>query len=153
MFFRVFDKTKNKLIKKIINKCTDLSGFTLLEVIIVIIIVGILASLALPRFMKTTEYSRAQEALSMLSSIRRSIQRCYLFDSSYSNCNSFSVLDFFVPPDDNNPTHFGYGLTANGVTFTVTAIRTTRDNGDGSSTISINQDGDKGGTGVFSNVR
>ena len=44
-------------------------GFTLLEIIIVIIIVGVLASLALPRFFSTVEYSRSTEALASLTSV------------------------------------------------------------------------------------
>ena len=54
------------------------SAFTILELIIVIIIVGVLASLALPRFFKIIEYSRSAEALVNMAAIRQAVERCYL---------------------------------------------------------------------------
>ena len=67
------------------------SGFTLLEIIIVIIIVGVLASLALPRFFKTVEFSKSAEALNALGVVRQAMERCYLQASSYSTCNMTSI--------------------------------------------------------------
>jgi len=61
------------------------SGFTLLEIIIVIIIVGVLASLALPRFFKTVEFSKSAGV------VRQAMERCYLQASSYSTCNMTSI--------------------------------------------------------------
>lgn len=45
-------------------------GFTLLELLIVVIIIGILASLAIPRYQKATEASKGAEAYNNLSTIR-----------------------------------------------------------------------------------
>src|SRR5262245_4220151 len=126
------------------------SGFTLLEVIIVIIIVGVLASLALPRFFSTVEYSRATEAMQALATVRQSVERCYLMRSSYANCNSFTTLDVDDPGNSPN-SHFTYAIVSGANTYTVTATRNTRDGGNGG-TVSVAFDGTnvtKSGTGPF----
>lgn len=60
------------------NVKNNKSGFTLLEIIIVIIIVGVLASLALPRLFNTIEYSRSTEALNTIGGLKRQADRCAL---------------------------------------------------------------------------
>ena len=129
-----------------------INAFTLLEIIITIIIVGILASLALPRFFKTMEFARSNEALTQLGSIKRSLERCYLFESDYTACDDFNILDMEDPSLLVN-THFTYGIVSEVTLFTVTATRNSVANGDGSSTVTIDQDGVKSGTGVFTNIQ
>ncbi|MDZ4241217.1 MAG: prepilin-type N-terminal cleavage/methylation domain-containing protein, partial [Candidatus Omnitrophota bacterium] len=92
------------------NPIGKTKGFTLLEIIIVIIIVGVLASLALPRFFSTVEYSRSTEALSSVSAIRQSMERCYLQrNGTYTGCVDFTVLDLNNPGLSPNA-HFTYVL-------------------------------------------
>ena len=123
-------------------------GFTLLEIIIVIIIVGVLASLALPRFFSTVEFSRSTEALASLAALRQSMERCYLQNAgSYANCDVMANLDLENPGNSPNA-HFTYmmGPTGGGVgapvgtTYRITSTRNGRDTGDGLSTIYIDQD-------------
>ena len=59
-------------------------GFTLLEIIIVVIIVGVLASLALPRLFSTVEYSRSTEALAAIGSMRSAMD-CVVKKQTDSN--------------------------------------------------------------------
>ena len=129
------------------------SGFTLLEIIIVIIIIGILASLALPKFFKTVEYSRATEALGSLGAIRRAMDICYQPTRSYAPCNGFTALSI-EDPGTISGAHWTYGFPATGSdTYTVRATRNTVDGGVTTDTITIDQAGVKSGAGNFANIR
>jgi len=102
-------------------------GFTLLEIIIVIIIVGVLASLALPRFFSTVEFSKSTEALAGMGTLRQSMERCFTAsNSTYSGC-TIASLDVDTPA--NSPgNHFTYLISAQSTTgFTIVATRNTYD--------------------------
>ena len=139
-------------------KLSNRSGFTLLEVIIVIIIIGVLASLALPRFFSTVEYSRGTEAMQAITTIRQSMERCYLMRSAYTGCNAFTALDIENPNTTPN-SHFTYTLVTAANTYTIAATRNTRDAGVTSSSISLTYNATaatpitRAGTGAFSAVQ
>ena len=130
------------------------SGFTLLEIIIVIIIIGVLASLALPRFVKTVEFSRSTEALTALGTIRRSMDICYQPTQNYQPCLGFAQLSI-LDPGAGVGAHWGYTWPAPGVgTYLITARRnSTVDGGVTTDTITIDQDGTKTGTNNFAGIR
>ena len=129
------------------------SGFTLLEIIIVIIIIGILASLAMPKFFKTVEYSRSAEALTSLGAVRRAMDICYQPTASYVPCAGFAQLS--IPdPGASTGAHWAYTWAVPTTTaYTITATRNTVEGGVGTDTITINQDGTKTGTGNFASIR
>ena len=131
-------------------------GFTLLEVIIVIIIVSVLASLALPRFFKTVEYSRAMEALENLSTVRQSMNRCYMTQgSSYTPCSVWLELDI-EDPGSAPGSHFTYSFTGIPLTistFRIQATRNTVDSGIVSSFVTIDQLGVRGGGTAFQGIK
>ncbi|MFA5039534.1 MAG: prepilin-type N-terminal cleavage/methylation domain-containing protein [Candidatus Omnitrophota bacterium] len=71
------------------------SGFTLLELIIVIVVIGILASIALPRYIRIAEKGRVAEAKNMLSSIRSANMRYAAQWNAYTN--NISRIDVNLP--------------------------------------------------------
>ena len=54
-------------------------GFTLVEVLIVVVIIAILAALIVPRMLAQTEKAKAAEALQVVGAIKRAAERYYDF--------------------------------------------------------------------------
>jgi prepilin-type N-terminal cleavage/methylation domain-containing protein len=111
------------------------TAFTILELIVVIIIVGVLTSLALPRFLKLIEGSRATEALTNISALRQAVERCYVMNNgSYENCNmdwwgTTNTLDMETPANSPN-SHFMYNVRGERWPhpwYSITAARNGRD--------------------------
>ena len=76
-------------------------GFTLLELIIVVIVIGILASIALPRYLRVAEKGRVAEAKALLGAIR-SAQMRYgaqygAFSASMTLLDSEGQSKYFLP--------------------------------------------------------
>ena len=113
-------------------------GFTLLELIIVIIVIGILASLALPRYVRITEKARVAEAKNMLGSIRSSQTRYYAQYGNYSD--SIDDLDFEAGPS----IFFNYSAISGVDDIIGQAVRSDeqRPGGIDAYTVSISDEGD-----------
>jgi len=69
-------------------------GFTLLELIIVVVIIGILASLAIPQYMATVERSRAAEGVVLIGAVRRSNMRYRAEHGTYTTTET--RLDYII---------------------------------------------------------
>ena len=59
-------------------------GFTLIELLVVVLIIGILASVAIPQYFKVVEKGRASEAISILSSVCAAQERELLRNGSFA---------------------------------------------------------------------
>ena len=92
------------------RKSPNQKGFTLVELAIVIVIIGVLASFGVPRFRDAVERSKAGEALNFLSAIRASQERYHAIFATYSN--DIDNLDIVFP----DPAYFSVGTVAAGST-------------------------------------
>ena len=66
-------------------------GFTLIELLVVVLIIGILASIALPQYFRAVERSRASEVLALFGTIGGAQQRYMLQHDTYTT--NFDSLD------------------------------------------------------------
>jgi prepilin-type N-terminal cleavage/methylation domain-containing protein len=79
-------------------------GFTLVELAVVIVIIGVLAAFGVPRFIKSVERSKAAEAFEYLASVRTSQERYQAQYGTYAtNVTDLDIIAsapkyFTVPP-------------------------------------------------------
>ena len=97
-------------------------GFTLLELLMVVIIIGILAAVAIPQYLKTREKARMVEALGVLGQLRSAEIRYYAEHETHAD--TISNLDFDASVFSGTPL-FSYDIgTASTTDFSVVATRT-----------------------------
>jgi type II secretory pathway pseudopilin PulG len=117
------------------------SGFTLVELAVIIVVIGVLASFGVPRFRAAVEKSRAGEAVSYLAAIRGSQERYQGIYGTYAS--SLDSLDVRQP----TPKYFDVGTLEPGATgdledsWTLTLTRSSPSAGYGNYTVVFGQDG------------
>ena len=84
-------------------------GFTLLELIVVIIIVGILATLGFAQYTKTLEKGRSAEAKLILGNLRSAEEAYYQENSAYSS--DITALAVNAPIACTTTHYFSYNAT------------------------------------------
>jgi len=110
--------------------------FTLVELAVVIIIIGILASFAVPRFLDSVERSKAGEAFNYLSAVRSAQERYQVRQGTYAD--DISKLDIQM----QEPKYFTVGTPAAGSTSSL----------EDSWTLTMTRSGASGGYGAYTVV-
>ncbi len=98
-------------------------GFTLIELIIVIIVVGILAVLGLNQYTRMSEKGKTPEAKAILGAARVSELSYYLEKGAYAT--SYSDLGFSVPASCTSTHYFYYHMAMDAGNERVRATRCT----------------------------
>lgn len=86
-------------------------AFTLTELLVVVIVIGVLSAIVLPKFSKVVETRKTTEAEDLMSAVRTEQEKRCALDKNYlSELNSLADI---VP--DANSKNFSYSLTTTGM--------------------------------------
>jgi len=115
-------------------------GFTLVELAVVIIIIGVLAAFAVPRFLDSVERSKAAEAFNYHSAVRAAQERYQVRQGTYAD--DISKLDIQMP----TPKYFSVGTPTAGTgtledSWSLTLTRTGAAGGYGAYTVTFTDQG------------
>ena len=127
----LYSKPRNVKVRK---------GFTLVELAVVIVIIGVLAAFGVPKFLNSVERSKASEAFAYLSSVRTAQERYLAKEGTYAA--AITDLDIGV----QTPKYFTPGTvtttnTGTDPTWTMTLTRIAASSSKGAYTVSFTQDG------------
>jgi len=92
-------------------------GFTLLELLVVVVIIGILATIALPQYTATIEKARSGEAVINIGAIRVALDRYWYQNGSMPADDNFALLDVDNPNNIVNKLYM-YSFKDNGTSST-----------------------------------
>ena len=116
-------------------------GFTLVELAVVIVIIGVLAAFGVPRFLQSVERSKAAEAFQYLSAVRSAQERYISQQGVYAD--DLTTLDI----TQSTPKYFGVGTVSTTnpgggtPTWSLTLTRIAATSSYGDYTVIFTQDG------------
>jgi type IV pilus assembly protein PilE len=82
-------------------------GFSLIEVMVVVAIIGILAAIVVPSYKDYIQRARATEATSVLADMRIKMEQCFQDNRSYAPCAAICIA-----PVGTNTTNFAFSCVA-----------------------------------------
>ncbi len=124
------------------QRCDSNSGFTLIEMLIILTIIGILASIAIPAYNNYTQRSKLAEGMTTLSNLRLQMEQYYQDNRSYATAGTTNCA--ITAPAGNDFTFSCTALTP--TTYVWTATSSGSSLGSGNFVYTIDQDGNRATT-------
>lgn len=123
-------------------------GFTLIELMIVIAIIGILAAIALPAYQSYTQKAKFSEVILSSSVYKTALELCFYHNGSLANCTNGSNGVPVVTANNDGKVKAGSGAVTNNTAFTtrITSIGIAAEIGTAAD-VSYIIDGNAGGAG------
>ena len=112
-----------------VNNAVNKSGFTLVELLIVILIIGLLSAISIPMYKKAVEKSKVADALSTMQAVSKSEHSWFLARNNYTK--DFANLDIDLYDKDGNKAE-DESFDSINYTFTLqdSSIKAERNNGE-----------------------
>lgn len=96
-------------------------GFTLIELMIVVIVVAILASIAIPSYLEQSRKGRRADALRSVGDMQLALERWRSENPSYADCGVACGSGTY--PTAPTSLYYTIGVTADATSYTITATR------------------------------
>jgi prepilin-type N-terminal cleavage/methylation domain-containing protein len=118
-------------------------GFTLVELAVVIVIIGVLAAFGVPKFLQSVEKSKATEAFNYWSSVQAAQERYIAQNGVYWATANGDTLDIVLPTLQyfTAPTITATPGSSGSPTWAGTLTRNSASSSFGAYTVAWNQDG------------
>ena len=132
------------------------NGFSLIELMIVIVIVGLLASIAYPAYQEQIEASRRADCAGALTGLAGAMERYFTVNNTYVGATLGNAAgDIFAAqcPVEGGPAMYNLAITAASASaFTIQAARTGAQAGDECGTLQLDSTGLKAVVGADAGV-
>lgn len=114
-------------------------GFTLIELMIVVVVVAILAAIAIPNYLEQSRKGRRADAVQAIGRLQLDLERWRSENPSYANCAG-CTSGTYPAVGSASTQYYSVAVVANASTYTITATPTGAQAGDRCGNLEVTND-------------